>query len=378
MAKELEKIIFDVSKRNSVEGRLIGSVVIPIIKLHDYDVYVYGGGRDIEWHLAYFARNDVQVKAVIDCDVKKKGVVVDNVPYVMPEDFPKCVKNPQNSFVIITTKFWYGLEQMDIMSVITSAGINKFYVLPEDEKIEATGGFPGWLGYFRKNVEKLQCTYEMLYDQESHDIMKEYLRCIVQRENYMLEHIDSRKKYFYGENNEELYSHLDDEVWLNCGANIGDSIFLYFLNNLKAKAVYAYEGDPEIYAKLKANIRYLPEKQQASVKLVNEFINSGSKFENIEEKITFLNADIEGYELELLMAMRDRIIQDRPVMAICVYHKMEDLVEIPQFISSIVSDYDFVLRKYESTMLHIRRNQELVLYMIPKERRTLNQSKCEL
>ena len=51
-----------------------------------------------------------------------------------------------------------------------------------------------------------------------------------------------------------------------------------------------------------------------------------------------------------------------------MYHKASDLIEIPNYIQSIVDDYYLVLRKYESSVENIRRTAELVLYAIPKER----------
>lgn len=68
--------------------------------------------------------------------------------------------------------------------------------------------------------------------------------------------------------------------------------------------------------------------------------------------------DIEGAELQALKGAENIIRRYRPKLAICIYHKPEDLYEIPQFIKSCHSDYKFYIRHYTDIF------SELVLYAI--------------
>lgn len=79
----------------------------------------------------------------------------------------------------------------------------------------------------------------------------------------------------------------------------------------------------------------------------------------IKEKVTFIKMDIEGAELEALKGCQDTIKKYRPKLAISVYHKKEDLIEIPTYIMNLVSDYHFYLRHYSSGFV------ETVLYALP-------------
>lgn len=68
--------------------------------------------------------------------------------------------------------------------------------------------------------------------------------------------------------------------------------------------------------------------------------------------------DIEGAELPALHGALKIIKRDKPTLAICVYHKREDLITIPQYIKKIVPEYKLYLR------VHYAYASELVLYAV--------------
>ena len=75
-------------------------------------------------------------------------------------------------------------------------------------------------------------------------------------------------------------------------------------------------------------------------------------------KVTFLKMDIEGSELAALRGAERIIREQRPKLAICVYHKPEDMWEIPSFILSCHPDYKLYLRH------HSMLADETVLYAV--------------
>lgn len=76
-------------------------------------------------------------------------------------------------------------------------------------------------------------------------------------------------------------------------------------------------------------------------------------------KATFIKMDIEGSELEALKGCRRTIEMYHPKLAVCVYHREEDIFEIPKFILECYQGYRFFLRHYAHSA------SETVLYAIP-------------
>jgi FkbM family methyltransferase len=63
---------------------------------------------------------------------------------------------------------------------------------------------------------------------------------------------------------------------------------------------------------------------------------------------TFIKMDIEGAEREALMGAAGIIKRKKPKLAICAYHKPEDVFSLPQVILSMRDDYRFALRQHEN------------------------------
>ena len=77
-----------------------------------------------------------------------------------------------------------------------------------------------------------------------------------------------------------------------------------------------------------------------------------------DDKVTFIKMDIEGAELEALKGARNTIIKNKPKLAISVYHKKEDIIEILNYINQLDIGYKFYLRHYTHSA------SETVLYAL--------------
>ena len=84
--------------------------------------------------------------------------------------------------------------------------------------------------------------------------------------------------------------------------------------------------------------------------------------EVVTEPISYMKMDIEGAELQALRGAERQIAKNRPVLAVCVYHKIEDILEIWNYLRTLVPDYRFYLRH------HMWSGSETVLYALPSGR----------
>lgn len=77
-----------------------------------------------------------------------------------------------------------------------------------------------------------------------------------------------------------------------------------------------------------------------------------------DESITFIKMDIEGCEMSALEGAKKTILRDCPRLAICIYHKDMDVIDIASYLMELVPDYKFYIRHYTSHMW------ETVLYAV--------------
>lgn len=177
-----------------------------------------------------------------------------------------------------------------------------------------------------------------------------------------------------------------DMVWVDGGGYIGDTaIDIARKTNNTYRKIISFEPDKHNIALYKANIQkeklgniqlepYGLWDKQENLKFSNDPIGGGSRIEeagetridtiSIDEVLKgeacdFIKMDIEGAELKALMGAKKTIKKYRPQLAICIYHKPEDYVEIPKYIKELFSGYKLYIRHYTNYDL------ETVLYAIP-------------
>jgi len=74
---------------------------------------------------------------------------------------------------------------------------------------------------------------------------------------------------------------------------------------------------------------------------IDDFVNKRNL-----DRVDFIKMDVEGAELHALRGAAETIKTFKPNLAICVYHNLMDFIEIPEYISSLVEEYELKLRHY--------------------------------
>ena len=171
----------------------------------------------------------------------------------------------------------------------------------------------------------------------------------------------------------DVFNPADDEIIVDAGAYDGTTA-LQFLEwgKGKVKHIYSFEFDPINAVKCEENLKpyagkitlikkgtwdkdeivYSNAKGGTGSSIISEG-NTQVQLASIDSElvgvpVTFIKMDVEGAELKSLMGAKNTIIKNHPRLAICVYHKPEDIYEIPGYILSLVPEYKFYLRHYAS------------------------------
>jgi FkbM family methyltransferase len=193
-------------------------------------------------------------------------------------------------------------------------------------------------------------------------------------------HLDEKNTYF----EQPIIKFTEDEVFIDGGSfNFGTGKMLLQAAREKVKKIYTFEPEPEKWDVIIDEIEKSGFKEAKLIKAglwsqkgrlcFSAGRQGGSALDpggnimvevealdtmNIPEKITFIKMDIEGAELEALKGARNTIRRDRPKLAISVYHRPEDIIDIPLYIKSLAPEYKLYLRHYSDY------ESETVLYAV--------------
>lgn len=227
-------------------------------------------------------------------------------------------------------------------------------------------------------------TYDMLCDEKSRQIMQRYLRAAVNGEFEQLWEICYEPTAYFNKITEKL----PIKVLVDCGAFNGDDIHDFVKLFHDYQKIYAIEPDAENIEQLQKriaeeairNITVIPKGVYCETTVLSFVSNQGvashmdengdikipviSIDETIKEsdENIFIKMDIEGSEMDALKGAANTIAKKHPCLAICVYHKEDDLITIPQYIDSLVEPgtYNYYLG------FHGYGLAELVFYAVPK------------
>lgn len=68
--------------------------------------------------------------------------------------------------------------------------------------------------------------------------------------------------------------------------------------------------------------------------------------EDMDQRISMIKIDVEGNELDVLRGAEQRIMNDQPALAVCLYHRNEDIIDIPLWLHRRLPNYRFFFRQH--------------------------------
>ena len=271
--------------------------------------------------------------------------------------------------------------------------VQSVHQFPEYIKHISTYITGSWLGYDKSkmiNKEKLNATKQLFNEPKSLELLDllENFRLNLTPETYVSP--DQTTQYFLDDI--DIFSNIDKLRFIDAGAYVGDTIstLLTFWKH-SVECIAAFEPDETNLKQLENTIINMGSNICSiiypfavwSKSDILHFNPSGSAGSLVDKTISdqnsvsmpavsldqtvftlkpnYIKMDVEGAEKEALVGAKRIIKTFSPVLAICVYHKPEDLWEIPLYIHSINNNYDMYFRQ------HGHLGIETVLYCIPRD-----------
>lgn len=240
---------------------------------------------------------------------------------------------------------------------------------------------------YTANQDRFIQVYEKLADELSKETMEAFINACITGEVDALEKLRIGGQYF-----NDLTKDCKAESFIDCGAYVGDTIeeAVGFYGD-RLKKIVAFEPDER-------NVNLLRNKMQGMnisedrVELVIKgtwskedtlhFSSSDSSssisadgdieihvdsldhvLEQASYSVDFVKMDVEGSEKESLLGSKNTIQKNHPLLAVCTYHKPEDLYVLPELIEELAGKdvYRYYFRYHGPDL------RELVFYALPIE-----------
>jgi FkbM family methyltransferase len=312
------------NKRNDSRESAKWEALLANSELCDRGVVLFGAGKNMNYCLDDMAESGVSVRAVCDSDGSKTGL--EKSGYTIKDPSTAIVEHGGIPIVVTPTD---GRHKQEILTYLANEGI------PRESVLE----------------------YNMMND--------------------------GNKQYF----GPEFMQPAPEEFYIDAGCYDGKTILDFFEFTGGEGKVYGFEPDPTCYGNTLDAISTLDgcdvtlfpkglwsvagtQRFSSKPEVAGSNINDGGdiRIDTValddivgeSDRITMVKMDIEGAELDALKGGARAIRSNAPRLAISIYHKPEDIVEIPLFILSLNPGYKFYIRHHVPWL-----NNETILYAIP-------------
>lgn len=362
--------------------------------LKEKQILLYGAGNIGKRLFKNFQEVGIEVKCFIDRNMKIDSSKY-SVPVYQPED-DSLIKYKQNGYLILSALFPLNLCS-EIRQQLLNIGFKNIFALHEVNLSTINNGafyenlFDGT--YNRVDITgrdkaKIREVFTWLEDSRDKELYVDYIKAHLTMDFTRLKKpYDISLQYLA----HDIPWKIDYSNFIDCGGFDGDTIRSFVNNGIVMKNVAVFEPQNDLCQKIsryfRENVgkfrsatvfpcgvhsqtekfRFAVSSDAPSASKIDENGNDIIQCVSIDDVLqgfnpTFIKMDIEGAEVGALKGAKDTIIKNHPYMAICVYHSLSDIWEIPSLIKSFYDGYRFYLRSYNYMGL------ETVLYAFPEDK----------
>lgn len=353
-----------------------------IVRLRELDrpLILFGAGCTSQFIVEQLESYGVFPTAFCDNNADKIGTIVAGLQVI---SIGQLLNEYQAAYIYITTQLFY----TEIKRQLISLGISCESISDYDIIFQMEWERNYWEYCKSKKVE-LEQLYHKLGDDKSRKVLFNRLAFFRTRNRKYMSEIRDKDQYF----DSGLIDFRKINTFVDCGMYIGDTIIQFLKVKNDKCEIWGFEPDSEISDIAKCKLAHLKEskihiiekatsdecgtiKVRESLGVMQTIENSvwgdvgesekafevctlDDIFEDVDTAIDFIKMDIEGAELASLRGGAKLIKKNCPILAVCVYHKKEDLFTIPQLILSMNEKYKLYLRHYSDNQT------ETVLYAL--------------
>ncbi|GGF45187.1 hypothetical protein GCM10007301_00870 [Azorhizobium oxalatiphilum] len=221
--------------------------------------------------------------------------------------------------------------------------------------------------FFTENLAQFEEVLGILHDEKSRETYRRVIKGHLSGDRADFEEASTGTDDLYLMRS--LLKPSADTVYVDCGAHDGDTVRLFLeAADQGYRKVFAFEPDPTMQASLNAvaatqnsGVEIIPT-GVANCDGVISFVVDGvfsaivkdgpdlpagtisipvAKLDSLllEEAVSMIKLDIEGGEYDALKGAAQLIQTQRPKLAICLYHRVDDLVRIAKLVKDLVPEY---------------------------------------
>ncbi len=351
--------------------------LIEKLRNHQKKIILFGAGEAGHSTFNILMSSGIEPDFFCDNNPLRHGSVLSNKPILSFEELCNCHKD---SYIIITTPKHCNEITLQLSKNGFSNVYKTMWKLTEQGFWEIVELYYYTVCHNKDNFSKV---FNFLNDGVSKQVFYDFINY---RNTWNREFLPLRSEntqYF----DKEIIRLNDEEVFIDGGAFDGDTVeeFLKQTDRRFIK-IFSFEPDEKKHSSFirkhgeNLNIQLYPyglwDKQDVLHFKNNEKNSGGNRLTEFDdgnvdvpviaiddvlqgELVTFIKMDVEGAELQALKGAKESIKKYKPKLAICVYHKFMDIVDLPLYIKELVPEYKFYLRHYSDNQY------ETVLYAIP-------------
>lgn len=333
---------------------------------------VYGAGNGfIAFHNAVLKRCNLSPALILD-DKFGKGDTFNEVPAESVSSYNPSEEEKKNTVVVITIgneetckSIQQRLRNIGFENIIKSSDIFEFNLHHIPTELAEKG-----IEFYFQNRKDIETCLELMSDKPSQDVFLAMIRTYITQKP---ESIPSRPYY-------EQYFPADINLRkgylrvVNCGAYDGDTVKRLNSQYGKVAALACFEPDVKNFNLLSSYLKENPEtiaenivafpcgvyNTEAQLSFSSDKLLCSSIFDEgnaviqcvaLDDVIpnfkpTFISMDIEGAEMEALEGAVQLIRENKPDLAISVYHFPDHIWRIPLYLNRLGLGYKFYLRNY--------------------------------